>query len=201
MLRAPCSPSKLVSTTDLCCLLVKRQVAPRPGLPGAVSSWRMRDIGPEVDGLRRSGKGSCAPCVVLSDMPRHPGTPQTLRCDWLCSPVRGGYRASGVDAGPCVRGGYRADGRVHPGAGDTYSGGLDSETACLGSTLSGHRRDSMSSDVLQWSSARPGTPPAGPGRGELLPSQSLVTVHASAPATDPRVATASRRKVVGVDCV
>jgi len=44
-------------------------------------------------------------------------------------------------------------------------------------------------------------PPAGPGRCELLPPQSLVTVHASAPATDPRVATASRRKVVGVDCV
>jgi hypothetical protein len=72
--------------------------------------------------------------------------------------------------------------------------------ACRG-TLCGHRRVNMSADVLQWSLARPGTPPAGPGLRELLPPQSLVTAHASAPATGSRVATASRRKVVGVDCV
>jgi len=74
------------------------------------------------------------------------------------------------------------------------------KTARCGSTFWGHRGDSMSLDVLQWSSARP-EPLLPDSVAAILPPQSLVTVRASAPATEPRVATASRRKVVGVDCV
>jgi hypothetical protein len=68
------------------------------------------------------------------------------------------------------------------------------------STVLGHRGVSMSSEVLQWSLARPETPPAGPVIANSS-APSLVVVDAPAPATGPRVATASRRKVVGVDCV
>lgn len=68
------------------------------------------------------------------------------------------------------------------------------------STLRGRRRDSMSADVLQWSLARPGALLPDPVAANSS-AQSLVTVDASASATGPRVATASRRKVVGVDCV
>jgi hypothetical protein len=68
------------------------------------------------------------------------------------------------------------------------------------SSVSGHGGVSMSLDVLQWSLAGPETPPAGPVTANFS-APSLVTVDAPAPVTDPCVATASRRKVVGVDCV
>src|SRR5450759_4088697 len=42
--------------------------------------------------------------------------------------------------------------------------------------------------------------PAGPVTANSS-APSLVTVDAPTPTTDPRVVTASRRKVVGVDCV
>src|SRR5450759_1789740 len=38
----------------------------------------------------------------------------------------------------------------------------DRDTSVFWSTVSGHRGVSMSPDVLQWSLARPETPPAGP---------------------------------------
>jgi hypothetical protein len=72
--------------------------------------------------------------------------------------------------------------------------------AAFWSTVLGHRGVSMSPEVLQWSLARPETPPAGPVIANSS-TPSLVVVDAPAPATGPRVATASRRKVVGVDCV
>jgi len=53
---------------------------------------------------------------------------------------------------------------------------------------------------LQWSCAQPESP-CLTGRRNSSPPPSLVPVDAPAPAVGSRVITASRRKVVGVDCV
>src|SRR5665647_3497052 len=58
---------------------------------------------------------------------------------------------------------------------------------------------SMSSDVYN-GHAHNRKAPAGPVAANSS-APSLVTVDAPTPALDPRVVTASRRKVVGVDCV
>jgi hypothetical protein len=58
---------------------------------------------------------------------------------------------------------------------------------------------SMSSDVYN-GHAHNRKAHAGPATANSS-APSLVTVDAPTPAVDPRVVTASRRKVVGVDCV
>jgi hypothetical protein len=133
--------------------------------------------------VTRQGKRSRPLCVVPSDMNSVvvPSDMNSVAVIVQCADASGMARRVQALAAPIVE-------------------VCDRDTAAFWSTVSGHRRVSMSPDVLQWSLARPETPPAGPVIANSS-APSLVMVDAPAPVAYPCVATASRRKVVGVDCV